>query len=216
MTLEIFDFLKQLTDPSSIITYGGLILLIVVVFAETGLFFGFFLPGDSLLVTAGLLCGTKTFDTHIVTLLLTVSLAAILGNITGYIFGKKVGRALFTRKDSLFFRKEYVILAEKFYEKYGGMALVMGRFLPIIRTFAPILAGVIAMNYARFMWYNFIGCVLWVFGLTLAGYFLGSRIPWVQDYLGYIVIGLIIITSIPIIRTYRKEKKNYKNRNQEK
>lgn len=214
--MEILDFLKQLSDPSSIITYGGLMLLIIVVFAETGLFFGFFLPGDSLLVTAGLLCGTKTFNTHISTLLISLSIAATLGNIIGYLFGKKVGKSLFTRKDSFFFRKEYVILAEKFFEKYGGMALVMGRFLPIIRTFAPILAGVITMNFKRFMWYNILGCVLWVFGLTLAGYFLGSRIPWVQNYLGYIVIALIIITAIPVIRTYLVERKKFKNDKAEK
>lgn len=207
--MEIMDFLQKLVNPESIIHYGGLTLLVFVVFAETGLFFGFFLPGDSLLFTAGLLCGIGIFDTSIYTLLTSVSLAAIFGNVVGYWFGKKMGKALFKRKNTFFFKRDYVHMADVFYKKYGGFALVMGRFLPIIRTFAPILAGVIEMEYKKFTWYNIAGCILWVFGLILLGYFLGAKFPIVKDYLEYIVIGLIIITAIPILRTYLIERKKY-------
>jgi membrane-associated protein len=206
-----------MVDPASIITYGGLALLVLVIFAETGLFFGFFLPGDSLLFTAGLLCGTGKFETNILTLVTSLILAAFLGNITGYFFGRKVGRALFEKKDSLFFKKEYIYVAENFYLRYGGMALILGRFLPVIRTFAPILAGVIKLNYTLFMTYNIAGSVLWVGSLVISGYYLGNTIPAVQEYLGYIVIGLIIITAIPVMRTYvveRRRHKEQKNQNQ--
>lgn len=208
---EFWDFLKQLVHPESIIHYGGIVLLLAVVFAETGLFFGFFLPGDSLLFTAGLLCGTGMFDVHILVLLLSVSAAGILGNIVGYYFGKHTGTALFKRDDSLLFKKRYVHMAQDFYHRHGGLALIAGRFLPIIRTFAPILAGVIKMDVKIFMLYNVSGSVLWVFSLILLGYFLGTTVPQVKDYLEYIIIALIIVTAIPVYRSYRAEKKRFTN-----
>ena len=211
---EAWEIIKQLFNPESIIHYGGLALLLVVVFAETGLFFGFFLPGDSLLFTAGLLCGTDVFDVHIVTLLLSVTGAGILGNLTGYYFGWKAGTPLFKRDDSLLFKKRYVHMAKDFYQRYGGMALIGGRFLPIIRTFAPILAGVIKMNFRVFMLYNVIGCVLWVFSLIAAGFFLGTTFPAAKDYLEYIIIGLIIITAIPVYSSYRREKERASKKNE--
>lgn len=211
--LEIF---QQLFHPESIIRYGGIILLLAVVFAETGLFFGFFLPGDSLLFTAGLLCGTGAFDVHILALLFSVSAAGILGNLAGYYFGHKAGPALFKRDDSLLFKKRYLYMAEDFYKRHGGLALVAGRFLPIIRTFAPILAGAIKMNFRIFMFYNIIGCMLWVFGLISLGYYLGTTFPAVKDYLEYIIIGLIIITAIPVYKSYRAEKNRNKPVNAEK
>lgn len=204
--VEAWDFLKQLVHPESIIQYGGLVLLLAVVFAETGLFFGFFLPGDSLLFTAGLLCGTGTFDVHIITLVSSVSFAGIAGNIVGYSFGYQAGKALFKRDDTLLFKKRYVAMAQDFYERHGGLALIAGRFLPIIRTFAPILAGVIKMRFSVFMFYNVAGSVLWVFGLILLGYFLGTTFPAVKDYLEYIIIGLIVVTAIPVYKSYKAEK----------
>lgn len=204
MFSDIWNFLKELTNPESIITYGGWMLLFFVVFAETGLLVGFFLPGDSLLFTAGLLCGIQLFPVNIVFLVSGLCISAIAGNIAGYWFGKRVGPPLFKREDSLIFKKRYVELTRGFYAKHGGKALVLGRFLPIIRTFAPILAGVIQIDFKRFMIYNLVGSVLWVFSLTLTGFFLGRQFPWIIDYLEYIVIGLIIITIIPVIRTYRK------------
>lgn len=203
---EHWELIQKLFHPESIIVYGGLVLLLAVVFAETGLFFGFFLPGDSLLFTAGLLCAMGALDVHIAILLLTVSAAGILGNVVGYWFGWKTGPALFRRDDSLLFKKRYVRMADDFYKRQGGLALIAGRFLPIIRTFAPILAGVIRMDLKIFMLYNVIGCVLWVFSLICAGYFLGTVFPGVKDYLEYIIIGLIIITAIPVYTSYKREK----------
>lgn len=201
---DIWNFLKELTNPESIIIYGGWMLLFFVVFAETGLLVGFFLPGDSLLFTAGLLCGIQLFPVNIIFLVTGLCISAITGNIAGYWFGKRVGPPLFKREDSLIFKKRYVELTRGFYAKHGGKALVLGRFLPIIRTFAPILAGVIQIDFKRFMIYNVTGSVLWVFSLTLTGFFLGRQFPWIIDYLEYIVIGLIVITIIPVVRTYRK------------
>lgn len=203
---EAWEFLKQLVNPESIINYGGIVLLVIVVFAETGLFFGFFLPGDSLLFTAGLLCGTGVFDVHILTLLSSVSIAGILGNMVGYYFGWRAGETLFKRDDTLLFKKRYVHMAQDFYSRHGGLALIAGRFLPIIRTFAPILAGVIKMDLRVFTFYNVTGSVLWVFSLILIGYFLGTTFPQVKDYLHYIIIGLIIVTAIPVYKSYRAEK----------
>lgn len=206
--MEVWEFLKELTNPESIIKYGGLALLTFVVFAETGLFIGFFLPGDSLLFTAGLLCGIGILESSIQTVIFSICVAAILGNMTGYWFGFKVGPSLFKKKDSILFKKKYVEMTDTFYQRHGGKALILGRFLPIIRTFAPILAGVIKMNFRIFMFYNIIGSLLWGISLTLIGYFLGIKFPWIKDYLGYIVIFLIIITAIPVINTIRKERKS--------
>lgn len=207
----MFDFLKELTDPASIIQYGGLALLLFVVFAETGLLIGFFLPGDSLIFVSGMFCSTKPelLGVHISVLLLSLIAAAVLGNMTGYWFGRRVGPALFKRDDSLIFKKKYLEATRNFYSRHGGKALVMGRFLPIIRTFAPILAGVISIEFRKFMLYNIAGASAWILSMGLAGFFLG-KIKWVEDNVGYIVIFLIVITLIPVIRTWRSEKKNQK------
>ncbi len=210
---DTWEFLKQLTNPESIILYGGLGLLLFVIFAETGLMIGFFLPGDSLVFVSGLLCGTKPelLGIEIYTLMLSMSGAAIIGNITGYVFGKKVGHALFKKEDSLLFKKRYLETTQSFYHRHGGKSLVLGRFLPIIRTFAPILAGVIHMDFKKFMGYNIAGALLWIPSLSLLGFFLGE-ILWVRENLEWIVIALIIITMIPVVRTYRSEKKHHKEK----
>lgn len=207
--MSIFDFLKELTNPESIIKYGGLALLLFVVFAETGLLIGFFLPGDSLLFTSGLLCGTGIFETNIYFLMIGLCTAGITGNIVGYFFGRRIGDSLFDKNDSLIFKKRYVEITRSFYARHGGKTLILGRFLPIIRTFAPILAGVIRVDFKKFMYYNISGCVLWVLALTLSGYFLGKEFPWIKNYLEYIVIGLIIVTLIPVLNTYLKERKRH-------
>jgi membrane-associated protein len=203
----MWDFLKELTDPESIIRYGGLALLLFVVFAETGLLIGFFLPGDSLMFISGLICRTKPelLGVNIVVLIAGLVSAAVIGNIAGYWFGRKVGPALFKRQDSWIFKKRYLEATREFYEKHGGKTLILGRFLPIIRTFAPILAGVIKIDFGRFMIYNIVGALAWICSLSLCGYFLGT-IQWVQDNIGYIVIGLIIVTLIPVIPFFRKKK----------
>lgn len=193
---------------------GGVLLLLFVVFAETGLLIGFFLPGDSLIFIAGLTCATTPHllgDLSVYALLPLMMLAAVIGNVAGYAFGRRVGPALFSRKESLLFKKRYLDITQSFYERHGGKALIMGRFLPIIRTFAPILAGVIKVDFWKFMLFNVIGAVLWIGSLGSIGYFLGAEFPWVKGYLGYIVIFLIIITLIPVVRTYRKERKLYRD-----
>lgn len=204
----MIEFLKQLTDPQSIIQYGGLALLLFVVFAETGLLIGFFLPGDSLIFISGMICVSRPELLHISLLQLIAALsgAAILGNCTGYWFGSKVGPGLFKRPDSIIFKKQYLELTKAFYDKNGGKTLILGRFLPIIRTFAPILAGVIKIDFKKFMLYNVAGAFAWTGILASVGYYLGTY-EWVRKNIGYIVIGLIIITLIPLLITYLKKRK---------
>lgn len=204
----MIEFLKQLTDPQSIIAYGGLALLLFVVFAETGLLIGFFLPGDSLIFISGMICVSKPelLGVNLISLILLLCTAAILGNIVGYWFGYKVGPPLFERKDSLIFKKRYLTVTQEFYNKNGGKTLIIGRFLPIIRTFAPILAGVVKIDFKKFMIYNISGAIAWIGTLCSIGYFLGTY-EWVQKNIGYIVIGLIIITAIPVLTTFLKERK---------
>ena len=205
----MFDFLKQLTNPESIIHYGGLWLLLFVVFAETGLFIGFFLPGDSLIFISGLLCATKPhlLNISIFWLIILLISSAVIGNIVGYWFGKKTGENLFQKKDTFLFRKKHLETTKLFYEKHGGTALIFGRFLPIIRTFAPILAGVIKVDFKLFMIYNIAGASLWIISLTSISFFLGKEFPQTENYIGYIVIGLIVITTIPVLITFLKNRK---------
>jgi membrane-associated protein len=203
---QFWEHLQNLTDAQSILSKGGFYILLIVVFAETGLFFGFFLPGDYLLFLAGILCASGMVDVPIYILVPSLIIAGILGNYTGYWFGYRTGPVLFKRNESIFFKKRYVVMAEAFYAKYGGMALVLGRFFPIIRTFAPIFAGVVKVDFKKFSLYNFIGSVLWVSTLTLTGYFLGRKYPEIKDYLKYVVLGLIIITTIPLVAAYLKKR----------
>lgn len=203
---SFWEHLQNLTDAQSIISQGGFYLLLVVVFAETGLFFGFFLPGDYLLFLAGLLCATGLLDIPIFLLVTSLIIAGFLGNYVGYWFGYRTGNILFNKDDSLFFKKRYVRIAESFYNKHGGMALVLGRFFPIIRTFAPIFAGVVRVNFKKFSFYNLVGSVAWVTTLTLSGYYLGRKYPQLKNYLHYIVIGLIVLTTIPLIFAFLRGK----------
>lgn len=205
----MLEFLKQLTDPQSIIQYGGLTLLLFVIFAETGLLVGFFLPGDSLVFISGMICVSKPdlLGVNLFGLISLMSGSAIIGNIAGYWFGYKVGPPLFKRKDSIIFKRKYLEVTKAFYDKNGGKTLVLGRFLPIIRTFAPILAGVIKVDFKIFMAYNIVGAISWIGLLAGIGYYLGTY-EWVQKNIGYIVIGLIIITLIPLFLTALKKKKN--------
>ncbi len=195
----IFDFLKEIVNPESIIKYGGIYLLLFVVFAETGLFVGFFLPGDSLLFTAGLLCSAGILVINPLLLVLLIIIAAVTGNMVGYAFGKKVGPLLFKRKSGFLFRQEHLASAHGFYIKHGKKTLILSRFLPVARTFAPIVAGIVKLDYHKFFIYSFTGAFFWVSTLVFTGYFMGKYIPGTKDYLGYIVVFLIVITSIPMI-----------------
>jgi len=193
----MFDLLKDafhlLSDVQGLIQWGGLLLICAIVFVETGLFVGFFLPGDSLLVTAGIFASTG--DLKLSLLLSLVSLCAVVGDQVGYWIGRRAGHALYKRPDSLLFKKRHLERAHDFYEKYGGKTIVIARFVPVVRTFAPPVAGAANMNYRRFVFYNMLGGVLWVWSLVLTGYFLGSAIPNVEQHI-HIVIAVVIFLSI--------------------
>jgi membrane-associated protein len=205
------EFYHLITNPEDIITSGGLFLILLIIFAENGVFFGFFLPGDTLLFTTGLLSSTGKFDVPIITLLVTICIAAYLGSFFGYFFGEKTGSKLFTKDDSIFFKKKYMFAAESFFIRYGAVALIMARFLPIIRTFAPIFCGIIKYPYGKFFLYNIIGGTLWVVSLVYGGYLLGRVFPTSRDYLEYIILGIVVITWIPVVLNYLKERKRSKS-----
>lgn len=205
---EIWEYLTNLLDPQTIISKGGIYLIFFIVFAETGLFFGFFLPGDYLLFLAGIFCATGILEVSIYQLLATLFVAGVLGNYVGYWFGYSTGRVLFNRDDSFFFKKRYIYMAENFFKKYGGMALVFGRFFPIIRTFAPIFAGVAKVRFKTFTFYNLLGSILWVLLLTLVGFFLGKEFPGILHYMPLIILVLIAFTATPIVIAYIKSVKN--------
>jgi len=212
--LSIFQYL----DAETLIRSGGFYLILFVIFAETGLFFGFFLPGDYLLFLAGLFVASGLLDVSIYALCLGMILAGVAGNFVGYWFGRRTGPILFTRKDTWLFKRKHIVMAEEFYNKYGGAALILGRFMPIIRTFAPILAGVVRLDFKKFVIYNILGSFLWVLVLTLAGYFLGRRFPQIVDYIEYIVIGFVVISTMPIIVTLIKRqfsRVSHKEKNKE-
>lgn len=166
-----------------------------VVFAESGLFFGFFLPGDSLVFTAGFLASQNYLNIYV--LAVGLFLSAVLGDNVGYWFGSKVGPMIFKKEDSRFFKKQYVEEAHKFFDKYGGKSLVLARFIPAVRTFVPIVAGVAKMNYRKFFFYNVVGGLLWAVGLCLAGFYLGRIIPDADRYIIPIVILIIVISILP-------------------
>ncbi|MHB0865630.1 MAG: DedA family protein [Minisyncoccota bacterium] len=182
-------------DLLALIKAASYLGIFAIVFAESGLFFGFFLPGDSLLFTAGLLASQGFLNIALV-LLVTV-IAAISGDNVGYAFGRHVGPRIFTKEDSLFFHKKYVKKAETFFEKYGGKTLILARFMPGVRTFVPIVAGVGNMRYKTFLTYNIIGGVLWTLVVTLLGYFLGKVVPDIDKYLLPIIGGIIILSVVP-------------------
>lgn len=189
-----------------IITTLGYLGVSLIIFAESGIFFGFFLPGDSLLFTAGLLATQGIFNIYILVFL--VGCSAVLGDGVGYWFGRKVGPALFTKEDSLFFNKEHVTRTQSFYDKYGPKAVVLGRFIPVVRTFVPILAGVGKMKYSFFLRYNILGAFLWAVGLTMAGYILGKSVPNIDKYLLPIVLGIIVVSFFPIVIELFRNRKN--------
>jgi membrane-associated protein len=206
--------LKDLLNPEFYINNGGLWVLLFIVFAETGLMFGFFLPGDSLLFVAGIYSeklvasllpgGTGSDFLDLLILFVLVSVCGIIGNGLGYWFGKKSGPFLFHRKDSLLFKKKYLYQAKEFYDKHGGQAVVFARFLPIIRTFAPIIAGIVAMDRKKFIVYNIVGCLAWVFLMLFAGHYLDKLFLMkfgfdLKKHLEVIVIGIVVITTFPVL-----------------
>ena len=200
------DSFWDLFKPQELIEFGGFALVLVIIFLENGVFFGFFLPGDSLLFTAGLLC-TTILKITLTKLIIGIALAAIGGYYFGYWFGWKTGDNIYKRKESIFFKKKYIETAQEFYKKYGGIALILGRFLPIVRTFAPILAGIVRVNPFIFFIYTLVGAFLWPLIVCGAGFYVGQVFPQAIDYLNYIIIGFIVVTSIPVIKSLTKKKK---------
>jgi len=214
---QIIDLLKTLlADPDKLMAFitnhGGLYVVMFIIFAETGLFVGFFLPGDSLLFITGILiANTHTpFESTTLNLLYWVtliSIAGVAGNMLGYWFGNKSGHLLMKRPDGTFFKKKYIVQAHEFYEKKGNMAIFLARFLPIVRTFAPIVGGMADMDYKKFIKYNILGCLAWVISMTMAGFLLGHN-ETVMHHIDKIVIGLILITTGPVLfkMFFRKKK----------
>jgi len=192
---------------SEIIRYGGLLLLIFIVFAETGLLVGFFLPGDSLLVTAGFLAAT-TDVLDIWSVLVALSLAAILGDSTGYYIGKKAGAALYNRPRSRFFHRDRLLATKAFYDKYGGMTIILARFMPFARTFAPVVAGVAEMNYRKFVTFNIVGGIGWVVSMSLLGYFFG-QIPFVKQHIEKAIILIIVLSIAPVAVHAWRSRRSY-------
>jgi membrane-associated protein len=215
---------SQLLQPQFYIEHGGLWLLLFVVFAETGLFIGFFLPGDSLLFVAGIyssniareviITGNEYLDLFL--LLVLISIAGIAGNSVGYWFGRKVGPTMYHWKENMLFKRRYLREAHDFYEKHGGGAIVIARFIPIVRTFAPIVAGIVQMEKKKFFFFNIIGCVAWVFSMLFAGHFLQK---WIlaefgfdlKDHLEIIVLGIVLVTSGPVMMKLLFNRKKNKN-----
>lgn len=211
--------LKDIFNPQFYIEHGGLWMILFIVFAETGLFAGFFLPGDALLFVTGIFSSTDKngpgivssalFETHnqwadLAILLILISLAGIIGNFVGYWFGKRSGPFLYHRKDTFFFKKKYLQQAHDFYEKNGGGAIIVARFVPFVRTFAPIVAGIVQMDWKKFAFYNITGCILWVGSMLVAGHFLQTWILHqfnfdLKEHLEVIVIGIVAVTTFPVI-----------------
>ncbi|MEV6852042.1 VTT domain-containing protein [Actinoplanes sp. NPDC051411] len=190
--------MSQFLDPQWLISTFGLIGILVLVFAESGLLIGFFLPGDSLLFTTGLLIANRQYLHQPLWLMcLLISIAAVLGDQFGYVFGRRFGPALFRRPDSRLFKQENLQRASAFFDKYGARSIVLARFVPIVRTFTPIVAGASGMHYRRFVGYNVLGGVLWSCGVTILGYFLG-QVAFVKNNIELILIGIVVISVIPI------------------
>jgi membrane-associated protein len=203
--------LSELVNPEALIQYGGLVLLLLIIFAETGLFFGFFLPGDSLLFAAGLLSESPYLDTPVTILIILLITAAVLGTTVGYGVGRWAKNYLENRADNFFYRKKYIELTEAFYQRHGMMAFVLGRFLPIVRTFVPILAGMTHINFKKFLIYNILGATIWVVTMVMAGHLLGNAFPNLIEYLEYIVFGMIFLTAIPLVVSFFKNRKGARN-----
>lgn len=202
---------SEIFNPETLIQYGGLVLLLAIIFAETGIFFGFFLPGDSLLFAAGLLSESPYLDTPIWMLILLLIAAAVTGTTVGYGVGRWAKIYLQNRTDNFFYRKRYIEMTESFYQKHGMMAFVLGRFLPIVRTFVPILAGMTHINFQKFLIYNLLGAAIWVVTMVMAGYLLGNAFPKLIEYLEYIVFGMVLLTTIPLVVSFIRSKRETGN-----
>ena len=192
---DLIEWFQRFYDIPALIKWAGYFGLTAIVFSETGLLFGFFLPGDSLLVTAGLFAAQGYLVVWKLGLLLNA--AAIAGNFTGYLIGKTTGPRIFNREDSLLFHKKHLIRAHDFYQRHGGKTIVLAQFMPILRTFAPVVAGVSGMAFRRFAFFNVIGSIIWIWSMLLIGYFLATYIPGVIDHLELVIITVVFLSTLP-------------------
>jgi membrane-associated protein len=200
------DLFHQITDVRHLVQAGGYVGLTFIIFAETGLLIGFFLPGDSLIVTAGLLAAQPQFGLRIWILGLLLTVAAIVGNSLGYAIGRYSGPRLFTRDDSLLFKKKHLFRAHEFYQQHGGKTLVLARFMPIVRTFVPVVAGMAEMEYRSYTAYNVLGAVLWIWSMLFVGFVLGRYIPGVEHHIEKVIIAVIIVSLLPGLISWRRER----------
>ena len=200
----LWDLVHRIYDVEALLRIGGLMALIAIVFVETGLFVGFFLPGDSLLVTAGLFAARG--DLGLWSIFLFVSLAAIVGDTVGYTIGARTGPKIFTREDSLLFHKKHLITTKEFYDRYGGVTIIIARFMPIVRTFAPLVAGVGGMEYRRFVFYNVAGGIGWVVSMTSLGYFLGKAVPGIDRHIHVVIAVVIFLSLLPAIIKFARDR----------
>ena len=200
------DLISRLRDLPALIQWAGYVGLTAIIFVETGLFFGFFLPGDSLLVTAGLLA-SQGFSLDVYLLGVLLNIAAIVGDNTNYWIGRYMGPKVFTREESLFFRRRHVERAHEFYEKHGPKTVVLARFMPIIRTFAPLVAGVGRMSYRTFLTYSVLGGTVWIWSMLFIGYFLGRMVPGIDKHIEKVIIVVIFLSILPGIISWLRERK---------
>lgn len=205
----IAQLLVSLRHPEAIIAWGGYLILFCIIFAETGLLIGFFLPGDSLLFVAGAYAAANPHHLHIGWLIVLLIIAAISGDAVGYMIGRKLGRRLYDRPDSRFFKKQHLVRTHEFYEKHGPKTIVLARFIPIVRTFAPTVAGVGEMSYPKFAAYNVFGGIGWVTSMLLLGYFLGS-VPWIKENFEKAVLGIIFVSLLPVFYHWWSERRHAK------
>ena len=203
--MTILFELSNLWNPETIIVYGGLALLLTIIYIENGLFFGFLLPGDSLLFIAGLLC-ESSLQLSVWTLIALLIIVAFLGSATGYYSGRLAKNYFKNRKENFFYKKKYMEVAQVFFDRHGMKAFILGRFLPVIRTFIPILAGMIDMDAKKFMFFNFLGLIIWIGSLVLLGHWMGNVFPNLIDYIELVVIGLVVVTAIPVVLTWTKNR----------
>ena len=191
------EFYQKLRDLPALVQWAGYVGLTLIIFAETGLLVGFFLPGDSLLVTAGLLAADPAFGLNVWLLGLILTIAAVVGDTVGYHVGKATGPRIFTRENSLFFHKDHLLKAQAFYEKHGGKTIIIARFMPIVRTFAPVVAGVARMRYASFLAYNVVGGVLWIWSMLITGYVLAKTVPGVAKHVEKVILVVVFLSILP-------------------
>ena len=204
---QLLELFNRLRDVKELVRWGGYVGLTSIIFAETGLLIGFFLPGDSLLVTAGLLASQPQFGLNVWLLGGLLTVASILGNAVGYAIGRASGPRLFRREESLFFKPRYLRQAHAFYERHGGKTVIIARFMPIVRTFVPVVAGAAAMEYGKYTYYNVVGGLLWIWSLLLIGYFLGRYIPGIDSHIEKLIIVVVALSLMPALIAWVKAKR---------